>query len=75
MRELVIGGKYRHFKGGEYLVVGTARHSETGETLVLYRPVNESGLWARPISMFLSDADGEKYPEAKGQPRFRLIED
>lgn len=47
-------GRYRHYKGGEYEVVGVARHSETEEHLVVYRPLyNDSGLWVRPLAMFL----------------------
>lgn len=46
-------GKYRHFKGGEYEVLGLARHSETEEWLVVYRPLyGEGGLWVRPVSMW-----------------------
>jgi len=46
-------GKYRHYKGGEYEVVGVARHSETDEALVVYRPLyGEGGLWVRPLAMF-----------------------
>ena len=47
-------GKYRHYKGGLYEVVGIARHSETQEKLVVYRPLyGEGGLWVRPLPMFL----------------------
>ncbi len=53
MTEPVKPGRYRHFKGGEYEVIDIARHSETDETLVVYRPLYEdSGLWVRPLSMF-----------------------
>lgn len=46
-------GSYRHYKGGEYEVIGTARHSETLEPMVLYRPLyNASGYWVRPHAMF-----------------------
>ena len=46
-------GKYRHFKGNEYEVLGTARHSETEEELVVYRALyGEGGLWVRPVSMW-----------------------
>ena len=46
-------GRYRHFKGNEYTVVGTARHSETLEELVVYRQeYGEHGLWVRPKPMF-----------------------
>ncbi len=47
-------GKYHHYKGGLYEVLGVARHSETEEELVVYRPLyGEGGLWVRPKSMFL----------------------
>ncbi len=65
-------GRYRHYKGNEYEVVGTARHSETQEELVVYRPLyGEGGLWVRPKSMFLEmvDVDG------KHVPRFARIEE
>lgn len=49
-----VPGRYRHYKGGEYEVIGTARHSETDELLVVYRPLyNATGLWVRPRAMFL----------------------
>jgi hypothetical protein len=63
-------GRYRHYKGGEYEVVGVARHSETLEPLVLYRPLyNDSGLWVRPYAMFF----GEVEIEGRRQPRFALV--
>ena len=46
-------GRYRHYKGNEYLVLGVARHSETGEELVVYRQdYGDKGLWVRPRGMF-----------------------
>ena len=54
-------GRYRHYKGGEYEVVGVARHSETLEPLVVYKPLyNDSGLWVRPYAMFVEtiEVDG-----------------
>jgi hypothetical protein len=46
-------GRYRHYKGNEYEVIGTATHSETEEALVVYRPLyGERGLWVRPLGMF-----------------------
>ena len=46
-------GKYRHFKGGEYEVIGVGKHSETLEEYVVYRALyGEGGLWVRPASMW-----------------------
>ncbi|MCQ2469412.1 MAG: DUF1653 domain-containing protein [Ruminococcus sp.] len=50
--ELVIGGKYRHFKGNEYEVLAVARHSETMEELVIYKSLSYGDVWARPKAMF-----------------------
>jgi hypothetical protein len=64
-------GRFRHYKGGEYEVVGVVRHSETLEPMVLYRPLyGAGGLWVRPHGMFLEDVviDGVR------QPRFRRID-
>jgi hypothetical protein len=47
-------GRYRHYKGGEYEVLGVARHSETLAPMVVYRPlVGGAGLWVRPHAMFI----------------------
>lgn len=51
--ETVKPGRYRHFKGNEYEVLGTARHSEPGEPMVVYRALyGEGGLWVRPAAMW-----------------------
>lgn len=58
-------GLYRHFKGGEYQVEGLATHSESGEQMVVYRPLyGEGGLWVRPLEMFVEtvERDGETRP-------------
>jgi len=63
-------GRYKHFKGGEYEVLGVARHSETQEELVVYRALyGEHGLWVRPRKMFT------EIVEVNGQqvPRFTFI--
>lgn len=65
-------GKYKHFKGGEYEVIGIAKHSETEEDMVVYRPqYGERGLWVRPLAMFEETVtlDGEVVP------RFRYVGD
>lgn len=58
-------GRYRHFKGGEYEVIGVARHSETMEEVVVYRALyGERGLWVRPAAMWLERVErgGESLP-------------
>ena len=65
-------GKYRHFKGGEYEVVGVAKHSETQEEMVVYRALYGDGeLWVRPASMWKErvERDGKSYQ------RFTYIEE
>ena len=53
-------GRYRHYKGGEYEVLGTVRHSETLESMTLYRALyGEHGLWVRPAVMFSETVDVE----------------
>jgi hypothetical protein len=61
-------GRYLHYKGNEYVVLGVARHSETEERLVVYQPqYGERGLWVRPLDMFLESVvrDGETVPRFK----------
>lgn len=51
-------GRYRHYKGGEYEVLGTARHSETDELLVVYRCLyDNNSLWIRPLAMFMETVE------------------
>lgn len=75
-RELVMHGVYRHFKGNKYIVEDVAIDSETDEYLVLYRALYGEGLlYARPMKMFLSAVDREKYPDVEQKWRFELIEE
>jgi hypothetical protein len=63
-------GRYRHFKGNEYIVLGVAKHSETSEEMVLYRQdYGERGLWVRPQEMFLESVE----IEGQTMPRFQYI--
>jgi hypothetical protein len=58
-------GRYRHYKGGDYEVVGIARHSENDEQLVVYRCLyDNNSLWVRPLAMFLEtvQVDGRELP-------------
>ena len=73
MREIKIKGIYKHFKGDYYLVEDIAFDSETKEKMVVYRRLYGDGsLWVRPLDMFLSEVDHNKYPNVKQQYRFEL---
>lgn len=73
MQELKINGIYKHFKGDYYLVIDIANCSETKEKYVVYRRLYGDGsLWIRPVDMFLSEIDHEKYPNVRQKYRFEL---
>ncbi len=63
-------GKYRHYKGNDYEVLGVAKHSEDETELVVYRPLyGEQGLWVRPLGMFTEFVS----VEGRNVPRFSFI--
>ena len=65
-------GKYRHFKGGEYQLLGIAHHSETMELMVVYQALyGEQGLWVRPAEMWTETVDRNGYHG----PRFIYMEE
>ena len=67
---MVQPGRYRHYKGREYEVLGVARHSETEEEYVVYRALfGDGGLWIRPPAMFLETVIVDGHP----CPRFRFL--
>ncbi len=75
MREVVIHGIYKHFKGNYYLVEDIAKDSETMKDVVVYRQLyGNMLLFTRDVSMFLSEVDHLKYPEIDQKYRFELIE-
>ncbi len=72
MMDEIRPGRYRHFKGKEYQVLGLVRHSETEEWLVLYRPLyGDGGLWVRPAAMWTEQVERD----GRVQPRFVLLEE
>lgn len=69
------GEKYRHFKGNIYKVLAIAKHTETEEELVVYQSLeNNNDVYARPVAMFTSKVDKEKYPSVEQEYRFERYE-
>ncbi len=67
-------GVYKHYKGGKYLVLGVAKHSETKEDLVVYVTLYENdmaSMWVRPLAMFTENVT----VDGKSVPRFRKIDE
>ena len=66
------GEIYRHFKGNLYEVLALAMHTETEESMVVYKEVDGEKTYVRPLEMFVSKVDKEKYPEVMQTYRFQL---
>ncbi|WP_337415656.1 DUF1653 domain-containing protein [Anaerotignum faecicola] len=75
MREILVGRKYRHFKGNDYKVLALAEHTETGEECVVYQALyGEGEIYVRPLDMFASEVDRDKYPDVSKKYRFELAD-
>lgn len=69
-----VGKRYRHFKGKEYEVIAIGKHSETLEKMVVYKALYGNGdIWIRPLTMFTTKLDKEKYPDINQEYRFEEI--
>lgn len=67
---------YRHFKGNIYQIRCLAKHSENGEMMVVYQAMYDTfQIYVRPLAMFMEEVDFEKYPDARQQYRFELLQD
>lgn len=74
-REVKENQIYRHFKGTIHKIICVAKDSETLNEVVVYTHEEDNEIWVRPLEMFLSEVDHEKYPDIEQKYRFELIEE
>lgn len=67
------GEIYKHFKGKLYEVIAIGTHAESHEDFVIYKSINDDKIWIRPLEMFISKVDKEKYPNIIQEYRFEKI--
>ena len=71
----MLNDEERNTKKYLYEIIGVATHSETRESMMVYRPLyDDGGMYVRPLDMFLSEVDQEKYPDVKQKYRFEKVE-
>ena len=73
--DVKIGKIYKHFKGMQIKIIALGKHTETLEELVIYEELDTHEIWVRPLSMFSSKVDHEKYPDVKQEYRFEEVYD
>ena len=74
LKDSMVGRRYKHFKGRTYIVTDIAVHTESDEIMVIYKCFTDPLVtWCRPLSMFMSDVDREKYPNVKQKRRFEPL--
>lgn len=71
--KVIVGRKYRHFKGFIIKVITIAKNTETLEDMVVYD--HDGDIWVRPYDMFVSKVDKNKYPDVNQEYRFELLDD
>lgn len=74
-RIIEVGKTYKHFKGHVVNVIALAKHTETEETLVVYKHLETNDIWARPYDMFNSFVDRTKYPNIEQKYRFEEVDE
>ena len=74
-RVIEVGKIYKHFKGHVVSVIAIAKHTETEESLVIYKHLGTNDIWARPYNMFNSLVEKEKYPNVNQEYRFEEVDE